>query len=708
MRTKGECGTGNRGREGTPRRIATPGPAARLALAAAALVLLALALAPVASAARVPARRACRGEAAPSHARCLAMRLLVEPQAAQPAAAARPRGAAAVSDGKPFPGFLTPERLHAAYGLPNETAAGSAQTIAVVDAFDDPTAEADLGVYDKTFGLPACTAGNGCFKKVNEHGEASPLPPPEGEWASETSIDVQMAHSICQSCHILLVEAETEEFSDLAAGVNAAAKLGATEISNSYGGTEEPSLSTVEASYNHPGVAVTVSSGDCGYNDEACPEELSAGAEFPASSPHVVAVGGTSLREKGGVWTSTAWSEGGSACSALFTAPLWESSVANYSATRCGSARGIADVSAIGDPETGVDVFDSTPEFPGARTGWGVWGGTSVASPIVAGEFGLAGGAQNVSYPAATLYAHAGEASKLYDVTSGSNGGCAGATICNAAPGFDGPTGLGSPVGLGAFAVAGIPASTTPPAIKGYAEQGLTLEAVPGSWSASPSSRSYQWERCAVGCEQIPGATGSSYAATSEDVGHRIRLREGAFNATGGGYEDSAQAGPVASDVPAISGFSPSSGITGSTIIITGSALDSTTQVRIGTLEAAFAVASPTELEVTVPNGTGKGKVSLTTAHGSAKAKSKFAATFSIVSFAPQSAAAGSQVTIKGIGFTPSSTVRFDGTPATAVSFLSPKKLRAVVPGGIGTGPITVTNTAGPAGTVSSAGLFTP
>ncbi len=677
-------------------------------LAAAALVVAALVLAPVAFAARVPARRACRSETAPSHARCLAMRLLVEPQGAQPAAAARSQRPATVTHAKPFPGFLTPERLHAAYGLPNETAAGSTQTIAIVDAFNDPSAEADLGVYDKTFGLPACTAENGCFRKVNQDGEASPLPPSEGEWASEISIDVQMAHSTCQSCHILLVEANTEEFSDLAAGVNSAAKLGASEISNSYGGTEEPSLSELEASYNHPGVAVTVSSGDCGYIDKACPEELEVGTEFPASSPHVVSVGGTSLTESGGVWKSTAWSEGGSGCSQLFTAQLWESSVANYSATGCGSARGVADVAAIGDPETGVDVFDSTPEFPGGPTGWGVWGGTSVASPILAGEFGLAGGAQHVSYPAETLYAHAGEASALYDVTSGSNGECAGATICTAVPGFDGPTGLGSPVGLRAFAVAGIPTSATRPAIKGYPEQGLTLEAVPGSWNGSPSSKSYQWERCAVGCQPIAGATGSSYTAGAEDVGHQIRLREGAFNATGSSYEDSAPAGPVASDVPSISSFSPASAITGSTIIVTGSALDSTSQVRIGALEAAFAAASPTELEVTVPNGASKGKVLVTTAHGSAKAKGKFAATFSITSFAPQSAAAGSKVTIKGIGFTPSSTVSFDGTPAAAVSFLSSKKLKAVVPGGIGTGPITVTNTASPAGTVSSAGPFTP
>ncbi len=630
--------------------------------------------------------------------------------AAQPNAttrAARP----AQSSSKPFPGFQTPQRLRELYALPEETPAGSAQTIALVDAFDDPTAEADLAVYSKQFGLTPCTDENGCFRKINEKGTTSPLPKPEGEWASEISIDVQMAHAICQSCHILLVETDTEEFSDLAKGVNAAVKLGATEVSNSYGGTEEGSDAELESSsYNHPGTVITASSGDCGYYNKLCPE-LVPGAEFPADSPHVLSVGGTSVHESGGVWTSTAWEEGGSGCSVVFNAPFWQTSVANFAATGCGSGRAEADVSAVGDPNTGVDVFDSTPEFPGAPTGWGVWGGTSVSSPIVAAEFGLAGGSQGVSYPAATVYGHTTETSAFYDVLSGSNGKCAGTTICEATTGFDGPTGIGSPTGLGAFNVAGTPKSTARPAVSGFPEQGLQLSAQPGGWTGSPSSFSDQWERCGFGganCQTIPGAIATTYTPTTEDIGHQIRVREGAFNATGSGYEDAVPVGPVASDVPQVTSWGPATGITGSTIVVNGSALDSTSEVLVGKVAATFTIVSPVKLEVTVPNGASKGKLTVTTAHGTVKPKGKFVASFSITGFSPASAAAGATVTIKGVGFTPGATVSFAGTPAASVIRSSSKKLRAVVPVGAGTGPITVTNTEAPAGTVASAATFTP
>ena len=685
----------------------TRGGSTLCAAMAVALVLLMLAT----PAGALPARHSCSTPVGPGHARCLAMRLLLGTAGtAQPLAttrAAQPAG----SNSKPFPGFQTPQRLRELYGLPEETPAGSAQTIALVDAFDDPTAEADLAVYSKEFGLTPCTGENGCFKKVNEKGTASPLPKPEGEWASEVSIDVQMAHAICQSCHILLVEADTEEFSDLAKGVNAAVKLGATEVSNSYGGTEESSdAETESSSYNHPGTVITASSGDCGYYNKLCPE-LAPGAEFPADSPHVLSVGGTSVHESAGLWTSTAWEEGGSGCSVVFNAAFWQSSVANFAATGCGSGRAEADVSAVGDPNTGVDVYDSTPEFPGGPTGWGVWGGTSVASPIVAGEFALAGGSEGVAYPAATVYGHATETSAFYDVTAGSNGKCAGTTICEATAGFDGPTGIGSPVGLGAFAISGTPKSTSPPAVSGYPEQGLALSVQPGSWTGSPGGFSYQWERCGFGganCQTIPGATESTYTPVGEDIGHRIRVREGAFNVSGSGYEDAVPVGPVASDVPQVTSWGPATGITGSTIVVNGSALDSTAEVLVGKVAATFTAVSPLKLEVTVPDGAGKGKLTVTTAHGTVKPKGKFVASFSVTGFSPLSGAAGTTVTIKGVGFTPTSTVSFDGTPAASVTYSSAKKLRAVVPAGAGIGPITVTNTQAPAGTVASAAAFTP
>src|SRR5262249_20305384 len=162
---------------------------------------------------------------------------------------------------------------------------------------------------------------------------------------------------------------------------------------------------------------------------------------------------------------------------------------------------------------------------------WGVWGGTSVAAPIVAGEFALGGGPQGVSYPAATIYGHAGEAASLYDVVNGKNGTCGSTTICKAALGFDGPTGGGRPARLGAFPVAGPPKSTSPPTITGSPEQGIALEAHHGGWTGSPTSYSYQWERCAFlgpPCLPITGATGSTYTPLAEDIGHQIRVREGA------------------------------------------------------------------------------------------------------------------------------------------------------------------------------------
>lgn len=677
--------------------------------AAALLAAVALALLGGAPAGAHAFKHAC-AQPPPGGARCLAMRLVLGAQS-QSAAAGRSALAGATVNKKPYAGFLTPQLLHEAYGLPTETAAGATQTIAVVDAFNDPTAEADLAVYDQQFGLGPCTSENGCFEKVNQEGKASPLPADEGGWASEISIDVQMARAICQSCHILLVEADSEEFSDLGTAVDTAARLGASEISNSYGATEQPAYEADAADYDHPDVPVLVSAGDCGYDNAFCPEEP-VGANFPADYPDVVSVGGTTLKEQSGKWVSTLWEEGGSGCSDLFSAPLWQSAVAGFSATGCGGDRAVADVSAIANPNTGVDVYDSTPEEPGAKnTGWGVWGGTSVASPILAGEFGLAGGANGVSYPGQTLYDHAGQSGAFYDVLSGANGECAKASICEARSGYDGPSGLGSPTGLEAFGVSGAPESTAPPTVTGVAEQGQTLTEHRGSWTGEPSSSSLQWERCDTAgtqCVAIASATGSTYVVAAADVGLTLRVRETVRNDLGTGAADSAVTATVVSDTPAIAALAPTSGITGSTFVVEGSALDSTSSVLVDNLAASFHVVSATRLEVTVPNGLKKGKVQITTAFGTAVSRAKFTATLSILSFKPTSAATGETVLVKGVGFNSSSTVYFDGVPAGFVTVSSSTKLKAGVPAGIATGPITVTNSSAPAGTVASAADFTP
>ncbi len=674
-----------------------------------ALAVFAITLGASSIASGYRARRSC-GQPLPGRAACLAMHLLVEP-----AGGARPQlrtrqGVRTLERSKPYPGFLTPEMLHDAYEMPGETAAGATQTIAVVDAYDDPTAEADLAVYDKQFGLPPCTAKDGCFTKVNQKGEPSPLPEVEGGWASEISIDLQMAHATCQDCKLLLVETDSEKFSDLGAGVRAAAELGASEISNSYGGIEEPSDSSLAATdYRHPGIVVAASSGDCGYLNSECLHS-SRGANFPADSAEVLSVGGTALSESGGIWTSSAWRDAGSGCSEVFSAPPWQSELTSFAATGCGSARAIADVSAIADPNTGVDIYDSTPEEPRVPTGWGVWGGTSVAAPIIAAEFALAGGANGVPDPAATIYRHAGEASSLLDVTTGSNGECEAHTICAAGPGFDGPTGLGSPRGLGAFAVAGAPAEISPPTIAGFAEEGETLQELHGGWTPKPTAFDYQWERCNVsghGCTAIPGARAQSLTIPGGGAGYTLKVRETAHDESGPNSAVSAPLGPINSDLPVLTAVTPSSAITGSTVTIEGSGLARATSITVAGLQADFTVLSASELAVTVPDGAYKGRVSVATPQGVATSRKKFIASLTIRSVSPLLGAAGTLVTIKGAGFNSSSAVSFAGTPATIVK-VSARTIKLRVPAGAAAGPITLANTAAPAGTVSSPQPFAP
>ena len=217
-----------------------------------------------------------------------------------------------------------PPDLRSAYGLP--ASGGSGRTIAIVDANDDPTAESDLGVYRSTYGLPACTTANGCFKKVNQSGQASPLPATDTGWAGEISLDLDMASAACPDCKILLVEANSATDADLGTAVNTAASLGASAISNSYGGGEDSSVTAASSQYyDHPGILVTASSGDQAY-----------GAEFPATSQYVLAVGGTTLSKASNTrgWTESAWNSGGSGCSAYIAKPSWQKDTAARCAPR--------------------------------------------------------------------------------------------------------------------------------------------------------------------------------------------------------------------------------------------------------------------------------------------------------------------------------------------------------------------------------------
>ena len=291
------------------------------------------------------------------------------------------------------------------------------------------TIESDLGVDSSTFGLPACTTQNGCFSKVNQSGAAGPYPAANAGWALEIALDVETAHAICQNCKILLVEATSNSLVNLAAAENTAATLGATVISNSFGGAEYTG-ETSDTAYNHPGIPITVSAGDTGF-----------GAEYPASSPYVVAVGGTTLtvgpsNTYGG---ETVWSGSGSGCSAYTSAQAWQTADAHWSETGCGTKRGVADVAADADPGTGASVYDTT-KYQG-QSGWLTVGGTSLAAPLIAGVYGLAGGGSG-SYPAALPYAHQSDLpAALHDVTSGSNGTCGAWTMCKGRPATTGPPG---------------------------------------------------------------------------------------------------------------------------------------------------------------------------------------------------------------------------------------------------------------------------
>ncbi|MGN6563252.1 MAG: S53 family peptidase, partial [Thermomicrobiales bacterium] len=336
----------------------------------------------------------------------------------------------------------TPADLQTAYGLGSVIAgqAGKGKTVAIVDAFDQPNirdgVNDDLAVYRSTFGLPPCTTANGCFRKVDQHG-GTVYPPADTGWGDEISLDVDMVSAICPDCNILLVEADDNSFTNLGAAVNYAASqsklLNVIAISNSYGGNEFSGEISYEAPYNHPGIAVTVSAGDNGY-----------GAEFPAASRYVVAVGGTHLvlNSDGTRQSETVWSGAGSGCSRYITKPSWQTDQG------C-SRRTVGDIAAVADPATGVAVYDSYGSSGGLN--WYVYGGTSVSSPIIASVFALAGGA-STSYAAQTLYQHR---TSFYDVTSGSNGSCSRKPqiryLCTGVAGYDGPTGLGTPIGVAGF-----------------------------------------------------------------------------------------------------------------------------------------------------------------------------------------------------------------------------------------------------------------
>jgi Carboxypeptidase regulatory-like domain len=328
-----------------------------------------------------------------------------------------------------------PADLQSAYGLPSASA-GSGATVAIVDAYDDPAAEADLQTYRAQYGLPVCDTANGCFRKVNQQGQASPLPPPAGGngWDVEESLDIDMVSAICPHCNILLAEADSNGNSDLYAAEDEAVALGAKYVSNSWAGGEYSTQTQDDKYFDHPGVAITAAAGDAGY-----------AVNYPASSQYVTSVGGTTLTRDSSVargWTETVWGSSGggegtgSGCSAYEPKPAWQADIG------CAN-RTVADVSAVASPSTGLAIYDSY-----SQGGWLEVGGTSAATPIIASSYALAGQPAPGSNPAQYPYT---DPAALNDVTSGANGSCDPAYLCTAGPGYDGPTGLGTPEGVAAF-----------------------------------------------------------------------------------------------------------------------------------------------------------------------------------------------------------------------------------------------------------------
>jgi hypothetical protein len=482
----------------------------------------------------------------PGHASCLSVgvvrRARPRPKAVSPAVISPREGEVG----------YRPSDLQRAYELPKT--APAAQTIALVDAFNDPTAEADLKSYDKEFALPECTKAAGCFSQVSQSASKPALPFPKTtaeleefragtpahkelaqqatEWGGEISLDIETAHAICQNCHILLVEAKSSVFTDLEEAETRAEALSANEISNSWGGEEEAGVAALEASgpFNHPNTVITASAGDSGYLGwyailEGLAEGLEPGAGYPSSSPHVVAVGGTRLelgseskwaREQ--VWNG--YGAGGGGCSVHFAAPEWQLSLADWSEVGCATTRSVSDVSADADPYTGVAVRytgggcsfekETAPEVVQSIAGWCPIGGTSLASPLIAAVFALAGGSHEVAYPAKTLYEGARNVpGAVHDITEGSNGMCehfdelTGTSLCSAkaeakascpskpgscmaCPRYDGATGIGTPKGLEGFA------PSTPVAEAPYDPASCELEAPPAqapSTTEAPAPR---------------------------------------------------------------------------------------------------------------------------------------------------------------------------------------------------------------------------
>ena len=417
--SRGRAGAGAVARLGV--RVKGPGVAAPAPTShgLAAVLRQTTGLAP----AQVSTRQLCPA-ADSGHARCAAEALVLRSNGAL----VHPRVARA-SSGGPLYGDA-PAYLQQAYDLSSLSQTnGSGDTVAIVDAFHDSTAEADLAAYRSFYNLPACTSATGCFRQINEHGGSTPPPISDAGWSQETSLDLDAVSAICPDCHILLVEANSTYSNDMQAAMQTAAAHGANQISASWTIT---SADAPAGQYTFPGIATVAATGDVGY---VGPNE----DNFPAALAGVTAAGGTTLTPASQTsnlrgFGEGAWSGSGSGCATEIAKPAYQSD------TGC-TGRSYADLSADANPETGLAVYDNGS--------WLEIGGTSLATPLIAAYYAITGVTNSSSQWA---YGNSGA---LNDVVSGSNGSnCVPSYICTAGVGYDGPSGVGS---ISGAAVAGAP-----------------------------------------------------------------------------------------------------------------------------------------------------------------------------------------------------------------------------------------------------------
>jgi hypothetical protein len=569
----------------------------------------------------------------------------------------------------------------------------------------------DLAQMDSDFSFGTFQTCGGlvtasCFEVVNQSGGASlpacPLAPTgqDGDrqdcfgWAIETALDVETVHTVCRDCKVILVEANSDFSSDLAAAVDEAAALGANIISNSYGapegganGLQQSDFDTFAPHYAHNGVLITASTGD---------DAFPGGTQFPADINSVISVGGTSLSTTGDSSVDgavsyvgeTAWftppSGAGSGCSIFQSPQPWQSSANGWTATGCGTKRAVADVSADASPDSGlaVDVTDPLVCDTAPNCYFSI-GGTSLAAPIIAATYALASNPGTVTNLQSLPYAHFRD---LHDVISGSTGSCGGTTICRAATGYDGPTGVGTPNGLLGFEIG-------TPSIGSFS---------PGGGPAGTTITINGQNFTQVSAVTIGGTPVRSFTVDSD-----IKITAVAGNGTSGDIAVTGPGGTVTNGSPQfefppiISSFTPRGGGTGTSVTITGTGFTGATAVKFdGTAAASFTVDSDTQITATTAAGTNTGPITVTGAGGTGTSSTPFIGPPTISAVNPTDVAVHSTVTVTGTNLTGTSSVKLNGM-AVPFSVGSSTGLTFTVPTGATSGPIQVTT---PGGTVTSPG----